>query len=50
MRTKWAPLLQYDPAYNPNLTLRHSDFTISSSPRVTLLEPWFERTDERKLP
>jgi GT2 family glycosyltransferase len=28
MREKWGPLLDKDPAYNPNLTLAHEDFSL----------------------
>ena len=28
MRQTWGPLLDSDPAYNPNLTLIHEDFSI----------------------
>jgi len=33
MREKWGPLLDADPAYNPNLTLVHEDFGLSHPPR-----------------
>jgi hypothetical protein len=29
MRETWGPLLDADPAYNPNLTLAHEDFSLS---------------------
>jgi GT2 family glycosyltransferase len=48
MRKNWGSLLEYDPAYNPNLTLRHSDFSIGASPpRVGLEEPWFDSPGTR---
>ena len=34
MLLRWGPLLQGDPAYNPNLTLELNDFTLASPPRV----------------
>ena len=37
MRERWAPRLDRDPAYNPNLTLQHNDFGLACEPRV---EPW----------
>ena len=43
MRERWGQLLGYDPAYNPNLTLKHTDFSISEAPRVDLARPWFRR-------
>ena len=30
MREKWGPLLDADPAYNPNLTLVHEDFSVGT--------------------
>lgn len=33
MRQRWAPLLHHDPAYSPNLSLLHSDFSLSWPPR-----------------
>jgi glycosyltransferase involved in cell wall biosynthesis len=33
MRAKWGPLLDDDPAYNPNLTLVHNDFSLAWPPR-----------------
>jgi glycosyltransferase involved in cell wall biosynthesis/LmbE family N-acetylglucosaminyl deacetylase len=33
MRYKWGSLLQSDPAYNPNLTLKGNDFSIAETPR-----------------
>ena len=28
LQTKWSDIIKHDPAYNPNLTLRHENFTI----------------------
>ncbi|HVU23533.1 MAG TPA: glycosyltransferase family 2 protein, partial [Opitutus sp.] len=33
MRAQWAPLLDRDPAYNPNLSLQHEDFSLAFPPR-----------------
>lgn len=33
MRQRWGPLLDNDPAYNPNLSLQHHDFRLSTPPR-----------------
>lgn len=33
MLNRWGYLLQDDPAYNPNLTLEHEDFTLAWPPR-----------------
>ena len=33
MMQRWAPLLQHDPAYSPNLSLRHGDFSLAWPPR-----------------
>ena len=38
MRDRWASWLRDDPAYNPNLTVTHEDFTLSAPPRVA--RPW----------
>lgn len=37
MRQRWAARLDHDPAYNPNLTLQHTDFGLAREPRV---DPW----------
>lgn len=37
MQKKWGDLLSNDPAYNPNLTLEHEDFSLAFPPRVP---PW----------
>ena len=34
MRKRWGHILDHDPAYNPNLTLQHEDFTLACPPRV----------------
>ena len=36
MREKWAPVLDDDPAYNPNLTLAREDFGLAWPPRPRL--------------
>jgi hypothetical protein len=33
MLKRWEPILQKDPAYNPNLTLEVNDFSLASPPR-----------------
>ncbi|MEO6003611.1 MAG: glycosyltransferase [Opitutus sp.] len=33
MRRTWGPLLDADPAYNPNLSLNHEDFSLAFPPR-----------------
>lgn len=33
MREQWGPLLDRDPAYNPNLTLEQQDFSLAFPPR-----------------
>ena len=35
MRARWEALLQNDPAYNPNLTLKREDFSFASPPRLS---------------
>lgn len=37
MLRRWGPLLQRDPAYNPNLTLELNDFSLASPPRPALI-------------
>lgn len=39
MQERWEDLLQNDPAYNPNLTLDHSDFSLAWPPRVAPSQP-----------
>ena len=34
MRARWEAILQNDPAYNPNLTLKREDFSFASPPRL----------------
>lgn len=38
MRARWENILQNDPAYNPNLTLKREDFSFANPPRLT--KPW----------
>jgi glycosyltransferase involved in cell wall biosynthesis len=38
MKTKWGDKLQYDPFYNPNLSLGEDLFTLAFPPRTT--KPW----------
>ena len=38
MKTKWGDRLQYDPFYNPNLSLGEDLFTLAFPPRMT--KPW----------
>jgi len=33
MRQRWAGVIAADPAYNPNLTLDHEDFSLAWPPR-----------------
>lgn len=33
MRHRWGDLLDHDPAYNPNLSLQHEDFSLAFPPR-----------------
>lgn len=35
MRKRWGPILDHDPAYNPNLTLEHEDWSLAWPPRIT---------------
>ena len=35
MQTRWGQTLQIDPAYSPNLSLYHEDFSFAWPPRVT---------------
>jgi GT2 family glycosyltransferase len=35
LQEKWGELLSNDPAYNPNLTLDHEDFSLAFPPRVS---------------
>ena len=41
MQSTWGPWLHNDPAYNPNLTLRGTQFELAQRPRVSLVEPWY---------
>lgn len=38
MLANWGDLLENDPAYNPNLTLKKMDFSIGFPPRTKLVE------------
>jgi GT2 family glycosyltransferase len=38
MRTRWRGRMQRDPYYNPNLSYRRPDFSLSETPRVR--KPW----------
>ena len=38
MLKKWNGMLDFDPAYNPNLSLQHSNFKIPCKPRVNKFE------------
>lgn len=37
MKSRWGELLVNDPAYNPNLTLDHEDFSLAWPPRVEIV-------------
>ena len=37
MQARWREELVNDPAYNPNLTLQHDDFSLAWPPRVATL-------------
>lgn len=39
MKQRWGDLLLNDPAYSPNLTLDHEDFSLAWPPRVEFLAP-----------
>ncbi len=49
MLARWADTLVCDPAYSPNLTLEHENFELARPPRVSLTEPWYERTNPNKV-
>lgn len=38
MRSRWKPIMNHDPFYNPNLNYSRPDFTLSNAPRVN--KPW----------
>jgi GT2 family glycosyltransferase len=40
MKARWGEMLDHDPAYNPNLSLEHEDFSLSQHPRL----PSFKET------
>jgi hypothetical protein len=48
LQCRWAPWLDWDPAYNPNLTLDRENFALADPPRVSLDERWFERRPWRR--
>lgn len=51
MRATWGPLLDADPAYNPNLTLVHEDFSPAWPPRTSgISSPSDCLRDERSSP
>src|SRR5690606_22714050 len=37
MKSNWADMLANDPAYSPNLTLAHADFSLAWPPRIISL-------------
>ena len=41
LQQRWADWLAWDPAYNPNLTLRTENFALADPPRVSLMRPWY---------
>ena len=45
MQTTWGTMLAFDPAYNPNLSLKHLHFELAQPPRVCLSHPWHDRRD-----
>jgi len=47
MLKRWGDILVRDPYYNPNLTLQHEDFRISSHPK--LHQPWQNLSVPRQL-
>jgi O-antigen biosynthesis protein len=42
MRRRWGDLLDHDPAYNPNLSLRNAHFALAADPRLPQ-DPWVSR-------
>ncbi len=46
LQARWGPLLQRDPAYNPNLSLQSDHIDLADPPRVTLTRPWFADAPE----
>jgi glycosyltransferase involved in cell wall biosynthesis len=42
MLKRWGELLQRDPAYNPNLSQVHADFSCAKPPRHDWATPWFD--------
>lgn len=45
MRKRWGKLLMADPAYSPNLTLNHGDFSLAWPPRIAPLQSSNNATD-----
>lgn len=41
MNRRWGESLQYDPYYNPNLTLDAEDYSLAFPPRV--VKPWYSK-------
>jgi hypothetical protein len=39
MRKRWGNKLHFDPAYSPNLTDGHDDFSFAWPPRVEKIKP-----------
>ncbi len=49
MRFQWSEVMNWDPAYSPNLTLDYEDFSFSFPPRVSLDDPyWLTRRTARR--
>ena len=42
LQQRWPAWLAWDPAYNPNLTLRNENFALAEPPRVSLNQPWYQ--------
>jgi glycosyltransferase involved in cell wall biosynthesis len=49
MKQRWGEQLLNDPAYSPNLTLDHEDFSLAWPPRVELLAPPGARPQQTQL-
>lgn len=45
MRERWGKTLQWDFAYNPNLTHLSEDFSLAYPPRVGIKSPWFGKSE-----
>jgi glycosyltransferase involved in cell wall biosynthesis/SAM-dependent methyltransferase len=37
MQDKWKDIIAWDPAYNPNLSFEHEDYSLASPPRITII-------------